>query len=165
LIKYRFPHNLYSPYGEVVAVSLPLIVAPENWLIYHWRAIMNEILTWIYLANATLIIVHEIDSAYWQEWNLMPFLKGAGAGGFMLIHIPLVALIIYGMIPVTSGSMAGLVISLLLAGGGIFAFFFHTWHIRRGNHEFTTPVSRVILLGTLLLSLPQVILTLVLMGG
>ncbi len=121
---------------------------------------MEALLVCLYLANATFLIVHEIDSAYWQEWNLMPFLKSAGAGGFMLIHIPMVALILYGIILVSSGSMAGMVISLLLAGGGLFAFFFHTWHIRRGRDEFTTPVSKVILLGTLLLSLPQMALTL-----
>lgn len=25
---------------------------------------------WLYLANATVLITHEIDSAYWHEWEL-----------------------------------------------------------------------------------------------
>jgi len=26
-------------------------------------------LLWLYLANAVLLITHEIDSAYWKEWD------------------------------------------------------------------------------------------------
>lgn len=29
-----------------------------------------SLLFWIYLVNAVLLINHEIDSAYWQEWKL-----------------------------------------------------------------------------------------------
>ena len=31
---------------------------------------MEDILFWVYLANAVLLIVHEIGSAYWKEWDL-----------------------------------------------------------------------------------------------
>jgi hypothetical protein len=45
---------------------------------------MFDLLTWIYLVNATLLIVHEIDSAYWKEWEL--FKLPGGAGGFVILH-------------------------------------------------------------------------------
>ncbi|MHA1463081.1 MAG: DUF6713 family protein, partial [Candidatus Heimdallarchaeota archaeon] len=25
---------------------------------------------WLYMVNAVLLILHEIDSAYWKEWEL-----------------------------------------------------------------------------------------------
>jgi hypothetical protein len=31
---------------------------------------MSEALFWLYLTNAVLLINHEIDSAYWKEWEL-----------------------------------------------------------------------------------------------
>jgi len=31
---------------------------------------MADLLLWLYLANAVLLINHEIDSAYWKEWEL-----------------------------------------------------------------------------------------------
>ena len=29
---------------------------------------MVSLIVWAYLLNSTLIIVHEMDSAYWKEW-------------------------------------------------------------------------------------------------
>jgi hypothetical protein len=30
-----------------------------------------DLLFWIYLTNAVILINHEIDSAFWQEWKLI----------------------------------------------------------------------------------------------
>ena len=48
---------------------------------------MEKILFWIYLANAVLLISHEIDSAYWKEWDL--FKLPGGITGFLIIHFHL----------------------------------------------------------------------------
>ncbi len=114
---------------------------------------MYTLPTWLYLANAVLLINHEIDSAYWNEWKL--FRMKGGAGGFLIAHFPLLALILYGQIEVYRGTKVGLVMSLVLAAGGVFAFLIHTWFIKKGNPEFTTPVSRFILYAVLAVSLVQ----------
>jgi len=57
---------------------------------------MEKILFWIYLANAVLLISHEIDSAYWKEWDL--FKLPGGITGFLIIHFPLLFFILYGLI-------------------------------------------------------------------
>ncbi len=31
---------------------------------------MENVLVWLYLGNILMLIVHEIDSAYWEEWKL-----------------------------------------------------------------------------------------------
>lgn len=119
---------------------------------------MLEALFWIYLLNAVVLIVHEIDSAYWKEWEL--FRLPGGVNGFLLLHFPLLTLVLYGLVLVREGSRAGLIFSVALAGGGIFAFGIHSWFIRKGREEFTSAISRLILYLTLVLSLVQAALTL-----
>jgi len=112
-----------------------------------------EILFWLYIVNAVLLITHEIDSAYWKEWKL--FKLPGGSAGFMLLHLPLVFLILWGLVLVFQHSFAGLVFSLLLSLCGIFAFTIHTIFIRKGKNEFNVPVSLFLLIATLVVSLVQ----------
>jgi hypothetical protein len=114
---------------------------------------MAELLFWLYLINSVLLINHEIDSAYWKEWDL--FHLPGGIAGYLLIHFPLVFLILYGLILVFQRSFAGLIFSLILSAAGIFAFAIHTIFIKKGRKEFRAPVSLFILFGTLLVSVAQ----------
>jgi len=114
---------------------------------------MWKFLTWLYIINATFLITHEIDSAFWKEWEL--FRLPGGISGFLLIHLPMVFFIMLGLMWVERQSMPGLIMSLVLAGGGLFAFVIHTYHLRRGRPEFRTGVSIAILIGTLVTSLAQ----------
>ena len=50
---------------------------------------------WVYLTNAVLLIVNEINSAYWKEWELFRLLGSISF--FLLINLPLVALILHGL--------------------------------------------------------------------
>lgn len=123
---------------------------------------MSDFLFWLYLLNAVVLINHEIDSAYWKEWELLR-LPG-GITGFLLLHFPLLLFVLYGLVLVRRGSTAGLIFSLILASGGIFAFGIHTLFIRRGREEFTTAISRLILAATLILSTAQAVVSLVLLA-
>jgi hypothetical protein len=118
---------------------------------------MFAVLLWIYLVNAVLLIVHEIDSAFWKEWEL--FRIPGGISSFLVIHLFLVLLILFGIILVYQQTLTGLIISLLMSLGGIFAFSIHTYFIRKGRSEFNTPVSQVILIAALIASIVQLGLT------
>jgi hypothetical protein len=122
---------------------------------------MWELLLWIYLANSVLLITHEIDSAYWKEWEL--FRLPGGLTGFLLVHLPLVAVILYGLVLVSRQSPTGLILSFLLCLGGLFAFTIHITFIARGRREFRMPISLTILAATLVVSLAQAATTLYLM--
>jgi hypothetical protein len=124
---------------------------------------MSDFLFWLYFCNAVLLIIHEIDSAYWKEWEL--FHLPGGITGFLLLHFPLLAVILYGLIEVRQESRAGLIFSLVLSLGGIFAFAIHTYFIRKGRPEFKTPMSLGILIAILVLSVVQSIVTLRLQSG
>jgi len=122
---------------------------------------MNEALFWLYLTNAVLLINHEIDSAYWKEWDL--FHLPGGIGGFLLLHFPLLFLVLYGMAAVSGQRPSAPWFSLLLCAGGIFAFSIHTYFLRKGRQEFDHPVSKGILWATLVVSLAQMAVTAVLL--
>ena len=118
---------------------------------------MEKLLFWIYLINAILLINHEIDSAYWKEWDL--FKLPGGIAGFLILHFPILFLILYGLILVFKQAFAGWIISLALSGGGIFAFSIHTFFLKKGRQEFNAPISIFILTATLILSLVQAFIT------
>ena len=122
-----------------------------------------KVLFWLYLINAILLINHEIDSAFWKEWEL--FKLPGGIGGFLILHFPILFLILYGLVLVYRQSFAGLIISLILCAGGIFAFCIHMAFIRKGRHEFNTPVSRIILNLMLSISTLQAAVTIYILIG
>ena len=112
-----------------------------------------SLLAWLYIVNAVLLIVHEIDSAYWHEWKL--FKLPGGISFFLALHLPLVFLILWGLVQLQQNTPAGYVISMILAAAGIFAFTIHMVFITKGNREFKTPLSIALLIATLVVSIIQ----------
>jgi hypothetical protein len=112
-----------------------------------------QTLFWLYLINSILLINHEIDSAYWKEWEL--FKLPGGISGFLIIHFPILFFILYGLVLVHKGSTAGLIFSLVLSSGGLFAFGIHSYFIKIGHRQFSTAISRLILTATLITSILQ----------
>lgn len=119
---------------------------------------MEKFLFWLYLGNTLMFIVHEIVSAYWEEWKLFRFPGGETV--FLLLHIPLLSPVLYGLVLINHGVPVGLCLSLLVSILGLFAFAVHTFFRRHGHPELKTPVSLGILWTILLVSLAQLSLTL-----
>ena len=124
---------------------------------------VSKVLFWLYLTNAILLIIHEIDSAFWKEWEL--FKLPGGINGFLILHFPILFLILYGLVLVAQQSFLGLIVSLILSAGGIFAFCIHTAFIRKGRPEFNTPISRFILTLMLGVSTVQAAVTIYIIVG
>jgi len=121
---------------------------------------MNEkFLFGIYLLNAVILIIHEIDSAYWHEWNLFNPKDKNGINGFLIMHFPLITMILIGQILLYENMLAGHIISFILSASGIFAFFFHFYHIRKGRPEFNTLMSKILIVSTFVVSIIQMALT------
>jgi len=108
----------------------------------------------LYVTNAALLVVHEIDSANWREWDLLGL--GGGEAAFLLLHLPLVALVVWGYGRLVEGARAGLVVSVLLAAAGLAAGVVHAAFLAAGHPEFRTPVSLGVLAATVLVSAIQV---------
>jgi hypothetical protein len=107
----------------------------------------------LYLLNATLLITHEIDSAFWKEWEL--FGVPGGIQGFLLFNVFVVLFVLFGFKQVLRGARRAPLFSLLLAGGGLFACGIHSYFILSGHPEFTLPASVVLLVLILFTSLAQ----------
>ncbi len=119
---------------------------------------MSDLLLWLYVINSVLLINHEIDSAYWKEWEL--FRLPGGITGFLLLHIPLLFVILCGLILISKQSRWGSIFSLLVCLGGLFAFAAHAYFLRKGRPEFNNSISKCILVAMLLVSIIQTIVTL-----
>lgn len=119
---------------------------------------MSDILFWLYMINSILLINHEIDSAYWKEWEL--FKIPGDITGFLLLHFPLLFFVLYGLVLVSSGSASGLIFSLILCLSGIFTFSIHIYGLKKGRKEFDKPISKIILTLIVFVSVFQLVVTL-----
>jgi hypothetical protein len=113
----------------------------------------HDTLLWLYGANAVILTVHEIDSAYWREWRLLRLPGG----------IALFLLLLAGLVLVERESDAGFAISLVVSAAGVAAFALHAALLARGHPEFRTAASVTVLAAILVASLAQGALTLTLL--
>lgn len=107
----------------------------------------------LYLINGALLITHEIDSGYWNEWELL-HLPG-GVQFFLVLNFGLVLLVLFGLAALVQQRRSGLWFSVGLAGAGLLAFVIHGAFLLRGHPEFRLPTSVAILGGSLIVSLIQ----------
>ena len=117
---------------------------------------MNQLIAKIYLINLALLITHEIDSAFWHEWEL--FHLPGGIQFFLLINLALIFLFLIGAESVIKRGKSAKIFSYLLALSGIFAFFIHLFFFLEGNTKFLLPVSILILLLIFFTSIAQFII-------
>lgn len=109
----------------------------------------------LYLFNASILIAHEIDSAYWHEWDL--FGLPGGIELFLLLNLILVMVVLYGFSRVVRWSDGSFGFSVFLAIAGIFAFTIHMFFIAIGHPEFRSPTSVTLLSSALLISVAQLV--------
>jgi len=110
-------------------------------------------LEFIYFVNTSLLFSHEVDSAYWNEWNL--FGIPGGIQLFLVMNIILIVIGLVGFRYVVLRKRSGLWFSLLQSLCGMFAFILHGIFIMKGHTEFTLPVSEILLVLILLVSVIQ----------
>jgi hypothetical protein len=108
----------------------------------------------LFFANTTVLISHQIDAAYWKEWNM--FNLPGGIQVFVLLNIPILFAVLMGYRSVLFAYKSALVYTLLLAGSGLFASVFHGFHLANDDERFNTPVSIVLLFFTFIISVAQV---------
>jgi len=67
-------------------------------------------ITVIYILNATLLLLHEIESAYEKEWEILK-LPGK-ITGFLLMQIPIMFIIFYGLLELEKNSTIEFFVSI-----------------------------------------------------
>ena len=119
---------------------------------------LKKFVTRIYLINLGVLATHEIDSAYWHEWNL--FYIPGGIDLFLVLNLVMLLLFLYGFEKVVKWEKGAVLFSYLLAFSGIFAFVIHSYFILNGHPEFTSVISYSILLLAFIVSIVQIVLLL-----
>lgn len=101
-----------------------------------------------------MLITHEIDSAYWHEWEL--FGLPGGIQLFLILHIPLLSLLLWGYRSVVLWTRGAQTYSYLLAFAGILAVLIHGGFLAAGMPQFRSSTSLALLAATLTLSIWQI---------
>lgn len=97
----------------------------------------------LYIIDFALLAAHEVDSAYWREWEL--FGIPGGIQLFVLLNLPLFLLFTHGLVQLVERRRSGLWYSLGLATAGVAAAVIHGIFLALGDDGFRTPVSLAVL--------------------
>ena len=102
-----------------------------------------NILILCYILNASLLLLHEIESAYEKEWEILK-LPGK-ITGFLLMHIPVIIVLFWGLIELFQQTNTGLIIGIIAGIGGLIPFFVHKLLVKRKEH-FNRLISDIIII-------------------
>ena len=116
----------------------------------------------VYLLNVTLLLLHEIESAYVKEWEIL-HLPGK-ITGFLLLHVPILLLFFWGAVELGNGTTAGEIIALIAGAEGLLPFFVHKLLVKRKGY-FESTASNVIIYLNLLTGLASAILAVLALIG
>ena len=115
------------------------------------RDVPRKLTANLYLGNSVVLIAHEIDSAYWHEWELFGLPDGIQL--FLILHVALLGVVLWGYRSVVLWSRGARMYFYLLACAGIFAALIHGGLLAAGTPQFRSPTSVALLIGTLILSI------------
>jgi hypothetical protein len=101
-----------------------------------------------------LLILHQIDAAYWKEWEMF-YLPG-GIQGFLLFNIIIIPMVLLGYRSVIISGAKARKYSYFCAGLGITTFMIHLVYMMLDYEQFTLPLSILIIVSCLISSLYQI---------
>ncbi len=110
-------------------------------------------LTLLFGLNATLLIAHQIDAAYWHEWEMFHLPGGNQLN--LVLNLPIIALVLAAYREVILGSRRAFVAQGLLVFLGFLTVGLHGTFFALGDQSFRQPVSIALLAGTGILSALQ----------
>ncbi len=101
-----------------------------------------KFITLFFILNASLLLLHEIESSYEREWEILK-LPGK-ITGFLILHIPILLILFYGVVEIEKQTQFGLVLGFISGIGGIIPFLVHRVIIRRMD-RFNLLISSVLI--------------------
>ncbi len=107
-----------------------------------------------YLITMCLLIFHQIDAAYWKEWEMF-YLPG-GIQGYLLFNIAIIPMVLLGYRRVIVNDSNARKYSYFCAGLGITTFTIHMVYMVLDYEQFTLPLSIFIITSCLISSVYQI---------
>lgn len=112
----------------------------------------------IVVLNLSLLITHQVDAAYWHEWEM--FLIPGGIQFFDIFNLVVFIILLACFISVIQRKNSGVVSSLIIAAVSGIVLPIHSGFALAGFNEFSLPVSIAAIVGTFIASVWQIVLTL-----
>ncbi|MEW6187099.1 MAG: DUF6713 family protein [Thermodesulfobacteriota bacterium] len=112
--------------------------------------------TFFYILNATMLLLHEMESAYEKEWEILK-LPGH-ISGFLLLHVPILLLLLYGAVEMEKQSQIGMVLGIISGIGGLIPFLAHKILVKRKD-QFNLVLSNIIIYGNILTGIAVLVLS------
>lgn len=103
------------------------------------------------ILQMALIIGHQIDAAYWREWEM--FLLPGGIQLFNVINVVLFLILLVSLQWVFSGHPRGRLGAWVVTLGGGLIFPIHAAFALAGYQQFALPVSVVLIVASLVSTL------------
>jgi len=105
------------------------------------------VLEFIYILNITLLLLHEIESGYEKELEI---LKIPGKiTSFLVLHIPIIFISFFGFYCIIQYPQSRIVISIIMGSAGFIPFFVHKVIVKKKGH-FDKVISNIIIYGNII---------------
>jgi ethanolamine transporter EutH len=109
------------------------------------------------VSTIALTIAHQIDAAYWHEWDM--FGLPGGIQFYNAINIAIFVAVIAAAVPLFRRSQRGYACSLAIAAAAALILPIHAGFALAGYTQFQLPVSIAIIVGSFAAALLQAWLT------
>lgn len=96
-----------------------------------------------YFWTMLFLILHQIDAAYWQEWDMF-YLPG-GVQGFLVFNFAAIALVLVGYRHVVLATTQARFYASCCAALGLATFVIHAGFALAGREQFHLPLSMAII--------------------
>lgn len=116
-----------------------------------------SVLDRVVVLNLSLVMAHQADAAYWEEWQM--FGIPGGIQVFTLFNLAAFALLLWCLVVVIRRRREGLRGSFLIAALSGIVLPIHAGFALAGHTEFDAPVSIAVIVGTFVVSIWQAGLT------
>lgn len=115
-----------------------------------------DLIVVFYILNSTLLLLHEIESGFEREWEILK-LPGE-ITGFLVMHVPLIVILFYGLLEIDKQSQTGLALGVITGIGGVLPFLVHKVFVRRKEH-FNLLISNLLIYLNILTGVVTVVLS------
>jgi hypothetical protein len=112
-------------------------------------------LVFFYILNVTLLILHEIESSYEEEWEILK-LPGK-ITGFIFFHIPILFLFFYGLYCIIQYLQMKTIISIIMGIAGFIPFLVHEIFFNKKGY-FNKLISNVVIYGNIISGIMLIII-------
>jgi len=112
-------------------------------------------LVFFYILSISLLILHEIESGYEKEWEILKL--PIKLTGFILLHIPMLFFFFYGLYFIIQYPQTRTIISILTGSIGFIPFLVHKVIINKKEH-FNKTISNVLIFGNIITGIILIII-------